>query len=167
MLPASVGVLHYRCFAYRHLSPPETLCLNSTLSSEQNYWHCAHSMRSRVYETVGRLFVRPSVRPIIRPLHATAPGLLLWARRAGNIDRLLHGRRSAAAAPQQGAQQQMWAVPHAPSPPCQQNTDLLYSVSRDLQLQPLPHPQTGWNNVFSFSVFFCTSEIIFKSNEIS
>ena len=117
MLPASVGVLHYRCFAYRHLSPPETLCLNSTLSSEQNYWHCAHSMRSRVYETVGRLFVRPSVRPIIRPLHATAPGLLLWARRAGNIDRLLHGRRSAAAAPQHGAQQQMWAVPRAPLPP--------------------------------------------------
>jgi len=28
--------------------------------------------------------------------HAAAAGLLLWARRAGNIDRLLHGRRSAA-----------------------------------------------------------------------
>ena len=31
--------------------------------------------------------------------HAAAAGLLLWARRAGDIDRLLHGRRSAAAAP--------------------------------------------------------------------
>jgi len=36
--------------------------------------------------------------------------LLLRARRAEDIDRLLHGRRSAAAAPQQGAQQQMRAV---------------------------------------------------------
>jgi len=30
--------------------------------------------------------------------------LLLWARRAGDIDRLLHGWRSAAAAPQHSAQ---------------------------------------------------------------
>ena len=49
-------------------------------------------MRSRVYVIVGR----PSVR--------------LCARQAGDIDRLLHGRRSAAAAPQHGAQQQMRAV---------------------------------------------------------
>ena len=46
-----------------------------------------------------RLSVRPSVflfvRPIIRPPHAVAAGLLLWARLLGNIDRLLHGRRSA------------------------------------------------------------------------
>ena len=46
--------------------------------------------------------VRPSVClsvcPIIRPLHAAAVGLLLWARRPGDIDRLLDGRRSAAAA---------------------------------------------------------------------
>ena len=46
--------------------------------------------------------VRPSVRlsvcPIIRPLHAAAVGLLLWARRPGDIDQLLDGRRSAAAA---------------------------------------------------------------------
>ena len=42
--------------------------------------------------------VRPSVCPIIRPPHATAAGLLLWARWAGDIDRLLHGRRSAATA---------------------------------------------------------------------
>jgi len=36
--------------------------------------------------------VRPSVCPI-RPLQKRAAGLLLWARRAGDIDRLLHGRR--------------------------------------------------------------------------
>ena len=54
--------------------------------------------------------VRPSVCLSvcpIRPPHAAAAGLLLWARRLGDIDRLLHGRRSAAAAPQHGAQQQM------------------------------------------------------------
>ena len=49
--------------------------------------------------------VRSSVCPI-RPPNATAAGLL----RPGDIDRLLHGRWSAAAAPQQGAQQQMRAV---------------------------------------------------------
>jgi len=63
--------------------------------------------RSRVYEIVGRpsvcLSVCPSVpsieyitslvRPIMRPPHADAAGLLL---RAEDIDRLLHGRRSAA-----------------------------------------------------------------------
>ena len=36
--------------------------------------------------------VRLSVCPI-RPLQQRAAGLLLWARRAGDIDRLLHGRR--------------------------------------------------------------------------
>jgi len=42
-----------------------------------------------------------------RPLQQLAAGLLLWARREGDIDRLLHGdRRPAATAPQQhGAQQ--------------------------------------------------------------
>jgi len=32
----------------------------------------------------------------MRPPHATAAGLLLWARRPGDIDRLLRGRHSAA-----------------------------------------------------------------------
>jgi len=41
------------------------------------------------------LSVRLSVCPIL-------PLLLLWARRSGDIDRLLHGRRSAAGAPQHG-----------------------------------------------------------------
>jgi len=33
--------------------------------------------------------VRPFVRPIYRPLQQRAAGLLLWARRAGDIDRSL------------------------------------------------------------------------------
>jgi len=40
--------------------------------------------------------VRLSVCPIIWPPHAAAAGLLHWARRPGDIDRLLHGRRPAA-----------------------------------------------------------------------
>ena len=51
------------------------------------------------------LSVRPSVRPIIRPPHAAEADLLLSARRAGDVDRLLSG------AQQHGAQQQMRAVP--------------------------------------------------------
>jgi len=56
----------------------------------------------------------PGVRPSVCPSShhaAAAAGLLLWARRAGDIDRLLHGWRSAAVAPQHGAQQQMRAMP--------------------------------------------------------
>ena len=37
--------------------------------------------------------MQPSVCPI-RPPHAAAAGLLLWTRRPGDIDRLLHGRRA-------------------------------------------------------------------------
>jgi len=47
-------------------------------------------MRSSVYETVGRLPVCLS--------HRAAAGLLLWAPRAGDIDRLLHGASAAGAA---------------------------------------------------------------------
>jgi len=41
--------------------------------------------------------VRPSVRLSVCPSHpaAAAAGLLLWARLAGDTDRLLHGRRAA------------------------------------------------------------------------
>jgi len=38
-------------------------------------------------------------------------GLLLSARRVGDIDRLLHGRRRSSTGPPHGAQQQMRAVP--------------------------------------------------------
>jgi len=50
--------------------------------------------------------------------YAAAAGLLLWARRAADIGRLLHGAgRPAATAPQQhGAQQHMRAVPRFPPP---------------------------------------------------
>jgi len=72
---------------------------------------CPDSMRGSVHPAFGhpsvrlsvRLSVRPSVRlsvRFIRPLHAPPAGLLLWARRPGDIDRLLHGRRA-------GGQQQL------------------------------------------------------------
>jgi len=50
----------------------------------------------------------------MRPPHTAAVGLLLWAQRPGDIYRFaarLAGRRSAAAAPQHGAQQHMRALP--------------------------------------------------------
>ena len=54
--------------------------------------------------------VRLSVCPIRQLLQRTA-GLLLWARWAGDIDRLLHGRHRSSTEPQQQcAQQQMRAV---------------------------------------------------------
>jgi len=56
---------------------------------------CAKGLRN------GTVSVRPSVCPSYRLLQQRAAGLLLRARRTGDIDRLLHGRRSAAAAPQQ------------------------------------------------------------------
>ena len=50
-------------------------------------------MRSRLYATVERLSVCLSVclsvRHIIRPPHAAAVGLLLWARRPRDIDRFI------------------------------------------------------------------------------
>jgi len=54
-----------------------------------------YSMRSSVYVTVRCPSVYLSQHG---PTAATAAGLLLWAQRAGNIDQLLHGRRSVAAA---------------------------------------------------------------------
>jgi len=61
-------------------------------------------MRSRVYATVERPSVRPSVCHIDRQQQRRASGLLLGARRQEmSIDR---HRRSAATAPQNGAEQQ-------------------------------------------------------------
>jgi len=64
------------------------------------FWHCLHSMRSRGYEKVRCLFISPLVSPSMGPqqqVHsskAATAGLLLWARLAGDIDRLVHrGRR--------------------------------------------------------------------------
>jgi len=62
-------------------------------------------MLSRVNEVDGENLQDPPIKnpgyanvsPIIRPPYsAAAAGLLLWAGRARDIDRLLHGRRSAA-----------------------------------------------------------------------
>jgi len=61
-----------------------------------------------LYVTIRFPSVRPSVRlsvcPIFQPLQQRAAGLLLGVRRAGDIDRLLHG------APAAGCQQQRRAV---------------------------------------------------------
>ena len=45
-----------------------------------------------------RSCVRLSVCPICQPLQQRAVGLLLWAPRAGDIDRLLHGASATGAA---------------------------------------------------------------------
>jgi len=57
-----------------------------------SYRHCSHSMRQCLW-MVWCPSVRPSACPIYRPLQQRAAGLLLWAQRARNIDRLLHSRR--------------------------------------------------------------------------
>jgi len=58
----------------------------------------AHIMRSRVYETVRRPAVCPSFSPSVRlSVHgskSSTAGLLLWARQAGDIDRLPQQRRA-------------------------------------------------------------------------
>jgi len=67
------------------------------------YWHWSHSIRSRVYERSGvRLSFCLSVRPSVRLSHNSPAACTSLA---GDIDRLLHGRRSAAATPLHGAQQ--------------------------------------------------------------
>jgi len=66
-------------------------------------------MQSRVYVTVGRPSVRPSVCPVDRQQKRRAAGLLLSAVQAGvSID--IDIGRPAATAPQHGVQQQMRAV---------------------------------------------------------
>jgi len=59
-----------------------------------DYWHCLHSMRSRVYESVRRPSVRLSVSlsVCLVPASATAAKFAAVARPEGDpIDRLLHG----------------------------------------------------------------------------
>ena len=68
-----------------------------------SYWHCQHSMRSRVYVAVGSPSVRLSV--------PSFDGRCGWAPRGQDISIDSGGRRRpAATAPQHGAQQQMRAV---------------------------------------------------------
>jgi len=70
------------------------------------YWHCLHSMRCRVYETIVRPSVRLSVCSIVRPQPRRAVGLLLSAVLAGgggiSIESSGAGRLPAVA-PQHGA----------------------------------------------------------------
>jgi len=67
---------------------------------------------SAYYAQQGFCNCRASVHPSVCLSHpAAAAGLVLWARWTADINRLLHGRRSAAAAPQHCAQQQMQGVP--------------------------------------------------------
>ena len=62
------------------------------------YWHCSHSMESGVYVTVRCLSVCLfQHEPTAANLLYAAAGLLLWAWREGDIGRLLHSQRSAAA----------------------------------------------------------------------
>ena len=81
-------------------------------AAEYVCWHCPRSMRSRVYASVGRPSVCLSVR-LYHPAAARPCWLRVCCCGPGGheIDRLLHDRRPAAAAPQHGAQQQMRAVP--------------------------------------------------------
>ena len=95
----------------RHLSeflPTRCRQKSTGIDMEQNYatvilcitamWHRSHGMwRAGSMKLSGvRPSVCPSIRPIIRSPHATAAGLLLWARRPEDVERLLHDRRSAA-----------------------------------------------------------------------
>jgi len=71
-----------------------SLTINVFINVVLVYSHCMlaeYVEQSRVYVTVRC----PFVCPIIRPPQAAATGLLMWARRAGDIDRLLHGRAPA------------------------------------------------------------------------
>jgi len=57
------------------------------------YWHRLPSMRSRVYERYG-VYVRLSVPAWAHGSKPAAAGLLLWARSAGDVDRLLQQRQA-------------------------------------------------------------------------
>jgi len=90
-----------------HPTAPESSTLTTRLSSHSTSTDKEPEivdtvrtvMRSRVYETVWCPSVRPSVRLCecgpADSSKATAAGLLLWARWAGDINRLLQQRRRA------------------------------------------------------------------------
>ena len=67
-----------------------------------DYWHCSRSMQTRFCVTMRCPYVRPSVCSVVQLLHAAAASaLLLWAWRAGDIDRLLYSRWCSSMVPQQ------------------------------------------------------------------
>ena len=93
-----------------HLPPPEHLPLRISTPTVADICLLVRvtvqSYTVNAWLTVGvidtaRIVVRQSVCPIYRPLQQRAAVFLLWAQRAGDIDRLLHGRRSAATAGEQ------------------------------------------------------------------
>ena len=107
------GILNDDCCEYLSTSLAAEEFRNSVDIGEvagESVVYCGRwqpSMQSRVYATGAR----PSVCLSLSATALRCRGLLLWARRPGDADRLLHGRRSAAAeAPQHGAQQHMPAV---------------------------------------------------------
>jgi len=73
------------------------------------YSHCPHSMRSRVCQRYG---IRPSVRLSVPAwAHSSKPaaaGLLLWARQAGDLDRLRQQRRENAGSTTLSAYVRSW-----------------------------------------------------------
>ena len=112
--------------------------------------HCPHSMRSRVYVSVRC--------PSVCLSHSSKPTtacLLLWARRAGDIDRLLHGRCSAAAAGEYGQY-------HVVSVRRKRNTDLLIYVTllaccAFIKITLLLH------NLFFYVVYLRHSTVTYKN----
>jgi len=87
-----------------------SICLVCTVRRAHSSKRAAATSDGRVGEIDGRKTVRLSDPA------ATAAGLLLCARRAGVIDRLLHSRRSATAAPQQVNADGVTSVDEYPHP---------------------------------------------------
>jgi len=77
-----------------------------------------------------------SIRPTSRPPHVAAAGLLLWARRAGVIDRLLHGR---------GAEQQLRAVSRCQLTSEAKHRLVLYCVEHADELRVVDDDASGAN----------------------
>jgi len=69
------------------------VAMDSVTSLHPVYWHCYHTVRNMVYETVW-LSVSPSHH--LAAIPAAAASLLLCVRWAGDITCVLHGRCSAA-----------------------------------------------------------------------
>jgi len=66
------------------------------ITAALTWWHCLHCMHSRVYEMVRCPSVRVSVPAWAHVRKPVTACLLLWARQAGYIDRLLRHRRTTA-----------------------------------------------------------------------
>jgi len=65
--------------------------LTTAYEHQGSFIDTARVICGRVYAAVRRPSVCLSVCPIYRPLKQHVAGLLLWAGRVGDIERLLHG----------------------------------------------------------------------------